>query len=249
MTDIDSPESVADAISSMPRPSLLVFDCDGVLAPLVDHADDSVLHDGVGELLTMLAARDGVTVAILSGRSLDGLAQFEFHESIVVAGSYGGERRGIGSPPLSDDETALLRRLDEIVVAAVDAAGDGAWVERKPTSVVVHVREAHPSRRADALDLARTLSAELVGHEVHEGSDVVELMARPTDKGAGLDRLRAEFDPASVLYVGDDVPDEDAFARLVGSRDIGVKVGGGETIAQFRLEGPAAVRTLLDHLT
>lgn len=248
MKDTDSPESVAQQILAMPKPALLVFDCDGVLAPLVDHADDSVLHDGVGDLLARLAEQDGVTVAILSGRSLDGLAQFDFHEAIAVAGSYGGERRGVGSPALSDEEAKLLARLDEIVVAAADAAGDGAWVERKPTSVVVHVREAHPSHRATALDLARTLSAELSGHEVHEGSDVVELMARPADKGAGLDRLRQEFGAVSVLYIGDDVPDEDAFARLVGP-DVGVKVGHGDTVAAFRLADPAAVRALLTHLT
>jgi trehalose-phosphatase len=77
----------------------------------------------------------------------------------------------------------------------------------------------------------------------------VELMARPTDKGAGLDRLRDEFGAAAVFYIGDDVPDEDAFARLVGPDDVGVKVGPGDTAAAFRLADPAAVRALLTHLT
>ena len=249
MTDIDSPDTVAGRIASMPTPALLVFDCDGVLAPLVDHADDSVLHRGVGDLLARLATHDGVTVAVLSGRSLDGLAQFDFHTSIVVAGSYGGERRGLGLAPLTLEEAKLLARLDDIVVAAADEAGVGAWVERKPTSVVVHVREAEPERRRAALELARTLSADLDGHELHEGSDVVELMARPGDKGAGIDRLRAEFDAASVLYVGDDVPDEDAFARLVGPSDVGVKVGAGDTAAGLRLADPAAVHAMLTQLT
>lgn len=246
--DFAAVETVAHAIAAMPLPRLLVFDCDGVLAPLVDHADDSVLLDGVGELLGGLARSGDTTVAILSGRSLDGLAQFNFDDDVVVAGSYGGERRGIGTPELSDNETQLLRRLDEITVEAAAVAGDGAWVERKPTSVVVHVREADPARREEALGLARKRSAELIGHELHEGGNVVELMARPTNKGVGLDRLRAEFGASSVLYVGDDVPDEAAISRLTAAGDVGIKIGTGTTGATFRLADPAAVRSLLSTL-
>ncbi|MFK8022776.1 MAG: trehalose-phosphatase [Ilumatobacter sp.] len=241
----DAPSEVAELISAMPRPALLVFDCDGVLAPLVDHADDSQLMEGTGELLATLARRDDTTVAILSGRSLAGLAQFDFDESIVVAGSYGGERRGFGTPELSDAESTLLARLDEITVEAAELAGTGAWVERKPTSVVVHVREAGPEHRAGALEHARTRGSAVTGSEVHEGDNVVELMARPIDKGAGLDRLRDDLRAASVLYVGDDVPDERAFARLAGAHDVGVKVGPGDTVAGRRLAGPDEVREML----
>ncbi|MFT6763831.1 MAG: trehalose 6-phosphate phosphatase [Candidatus Aldehydirespiratoraceae bacterium] len=241
-------ETIARSIAAMPLPRLLVFDCDGVLAPLVDHADDSVLLDGIGDLLAKLARSGNTTVAILSGRSLKGLAQFNFDEAVVVAGSYGGERRGIGTPELNDDEVELLRRLDEITVEAAEVAGDGAWVERKPTSVVVHVREADPARRVDALRLARQRSAELLGHELHEGGNVIELMARPTDKGVGLDRLREECEATSVLYIGDDVPDEAAIARLTAAGDVSIKVGTGDTVATFRLADPAAVHSLLSAL-
>ncbi len=58
----------------------------------------------------------------------------------------------------------------------------------------------------------------------HEGSNVLELMTRDADKGTALDALRAEVGPASCVYIGDDVPDEDAFARL-GDGDLAVKVG------------------------
>ncbi len=107
LDQIDAVETVTDAITGLPRPLLLVFDCDGVLAPLIDHADDSVLNDGVGADLERLSEASDVTVAILSGRSLDGLAQFDFVDSIVVAGSYGGERRGADIEELSRRRAAL----------------------------------------------------------------------------------------------------------------------------------------------
>lgn len=241
----DPVEVVAEAIARLPRPLLLVFDCDGVLAPLTDHADDSTLTDGVGDDLARLADVDGVTVAILSGRSVDGLAQFDFADGIVVAGSYGGERRGVATDALTADERRLLAAADAIAVDAVEVAGPGAWVERKPTSVVIHVREADPDLGAKALAGARDAQSD--GHESHEGSNVLELMARPTDKGHGLRALRSEFEPAATVYVGDDVPDEDAFAVL-GAGDVSVKVGDAASVASHRLADPAAVSQLLRDL-
>lgn len=240
----DPPEDAVDlvvrAIADMAVPRLIVFDCDGVLAPLTDHADDSTLTNGVGDDLARLAGIDDVTVAILSGRSLGGLEQFEFAEKIAVAGSYGTERRGTVIDDLDEDEQRLLQALDAIAVQAAEQAGPGAWVERKPTSVVIHVREADPDRGRAAIASAWDAQTQLEGHECHEGSNVLELMARPTDKGHGLRSLRSEFDAAGTVYFGDDVPDEDAFAVL-GDGDVSVKVGSGSTSASHRLADPAAV--------
>jgi len=240
----DDPGGLASAIASLERPVLVAFDCDGVLAPLTDHADDSVLTAGIGADLARLAACDDVTVAILSGRSLDGLAQFGFDVGIEVSGSYGSERRGREGIELTESEADRLRAIDELLSEAAERAGDGAWVERKPASVVVHVREADPELATSALDWARREQSRLSGHVVHEGDNVLELMARPADKGSGLEALRHEFSPASCVYLGDDEPDEGAFARL-GPGDIGIKVGTGATIAGHRVADPAAIRELL----
>ena len=62
-----------------------------------------------------------------------------------------------------------------------------------------------------------------------------------------LDRLRAQVAAEGVLYAGDDVTDENAFAVLRPG-DVGVKVGEGETLAAYRLPDPAAVQQLLRHL-
>jgi trehalose-phosphatase len=244
---LSEPVELAHELAILPRPVLFAFDCDGVLAPLTDHADNSVLTRGVGKLLADLSGVDDVDVAVLSGRSLDGLGQFGFAPSIHVSGSYGGERRGRDRPVLSDEEQQRLRQLDELAVAATDRAGDGAWVERKPTSVVIHVREADAASGRAAIDWARERQAEFDGHTCHEGDNVLELMTRPADKGAGLDGLRSEFDVATCVYVGDDVPDEDAFARLTDA-DVGIKVGSGPTRASHRLADTGSVEEMLERL-
>jgi trehalose 6-phosphate phosphatase len=240
----EDPVELARSIDALARPLLLVLDCDGVLAPLTDHADNSTLTPGVGADLTRLAGSDDLTVAVLSGRSLAGLSQFGFDDSIEVWGSYGAERRGHGHVDLTHEEAERLRSLDALLSQAAERAGDGAWIERKPTSVVVHVREADPRRGREALDWALQRQRELHGHTCHEGSNVLELMTRDADKGTALDALRTEVGAASCVYVGDDVPDEEAFARL-GKDDLSVKVGDGDTVASRRLADPHAVRSML----
>lgn len=242
--DTDAPESVAADVLALDDPTLVVFDCDGVLAPLVAHADDSVLLDGVRELLGELARTSPLDVAVLSGRSLDGLVQFDFPADVLVVGSYGGERRDHVAQPLDDVETVRLAELEAIATAALETAGDGAWIERKPASVVLHVFEADDERGERALAEMAEAQPAVDGSHAHTGHMVFELMARPTDKGAAIEGLRADHRPASIVYLGDDVPDEDAFATL-GSGDLGIKVGPGSTAADRRLADPAAVRDFL----
>jgi trehalose-phosphatase len=247
----DDPREVAAAIDALEPPRLLVCDCDGVLAPLVDHADDSRLLDGVGDLLHQLATStpwngvaDDLNVAVLSGRSLAGLAQFDFAADVIVVGSYGGERRSRDPEPLTAAES---QRLDDLVAAAEAAcelAGEGAWVEHKPASVVLHVRTADPESGQRALDSLAEAQPAITGSTAHHGSNVLELMARPTDKGTALQNLRRDEDAATVIYIGDDVPDEDAFAVL-GPDDLSIKVGPGASRAFRRLADPEAVRELL----
>lgn len=250
----DEPDDVAGDIAGLARPGALVLDCDGVLAPLTDHADDSVLLEGVHDLLDRLgavASDHELTVAVLSGRSLEGLAQFDLPDGLEVLGSYGGERRGRAPLELSSDERSRLGHLDAAAESARLVAGDGAWIERKPASVVLHVRQADPDLGAAALARLQELQSQIDGSAAHHGSNVLEVLARPTDKGTALDALRAEIGVRSMVYLGDDVPDEDAFGRL-GDADLGVRIGPGETQATRRLRDPEAVRRmlrcLLDHL-
>ena len=214
---------------------------------MTDHADDSVLSDGVLALLTSLS-RDGqthgVSVAILSGRSLDGLAQFDFPSTLTVLGSYGGEHRDRPTLALDDVESARFDALDDAAQIALVTAGDGAWIERKPASLVLHVRQAEASAGSAGLRQLAELQKAIPGSDAHAGNDVLEVLARPNDKGSALERLRSEEEPGSMVYLGDDVPDEDAFAVL-GDRDLSIKVGPGATRAGRRLDGPDAVTELL----
>ena len=79
------------------------------------------------------------------------------------------------------------------------------------------------------------------------GKDVLELAVTDADKGAALVRLRGELGADAVLYLGDDVTDEDAF-RALGDDGVTIKVGDGDTVAAHRVPDLDGVRAVLERL-
>lgn len=243
---IDS-EELAERVRPLLDRALLGFDVDGVLAPLVHHADDAHLSPGVHTSLERLAER--TTIAILSGRSLDDLERlFTFPVGVHVIGSHGLEIRGADGVTLDADEQHTFDQLELLGRKAVAAAGDGAWLEYKPASVVVHTRGADPSLAAPATEAVSRLAAMIVGAQVKPGHHVVELLARSASKGDSLLALAHRLGRSPLVFFGDDVTDEDAF-ELMSEHDISVRVGGGSTVARLRLGGPDDVAAMLEHLT
>lgn len=241
-----TPAHLAEHVAATLPKGLVAFDVDGVLAPLVDHADDAALLPGVGHALTELAARNAV--AIVSGRSLESLERlFSFPDDVHVIGSHGLEARGRAAPDLDDDERYTFEQLEIIGERGVLAAGEGAWLERKPASVVLHTREAAPELSEPAVRAVTNLARMIDGATVKPGSHVVELLARSTTKGAALLELAARLGRAPITFLGDDVTDEEAF-RMLGDDDITVRVGDGDTAARFRLAGPLEVAAFLTAL-
>jgi trehalose-phosphatase len=188
--------------------------------------------------------------ALVSGRSRHDLAEVSGAQPsthLLLVGSHGAEVDADGPAGLDD---AARSRLADVTAVLEDVARHhrGAHLERKPASVVLHTRLIDDERAAaQAEQEALTLLDGRAGVHVTPGKRVVEAAVVPTGKGAALLRVRDARAADGVLYVGDDVTDEDAFAVL-GPDDVGVKVGGGDTLAAYRVPDPGAVRDLLDLL-
>lgn len=245
-TDL-APDQLAELVRPHLADGLVAFDVDGVLAPIVAHADDSRLSPDVHDLLASLATR--TTVGIVSGRALESLERlFAFPDELHVFGSHGLEERGEPADALDDDEQYTFEQLEIIASRGVEAAGDGAWLEYKPASVVLHVREADPERSTPVVEAVTNLARMIDGAQITPGSGVVELLARTASKGSALLTLAERTGSAPIVYLGDDVTDEDAFT-VMGDADVSVRVGPGDSSARYRIADPTAVVDLLRALT
>jgi trehalose 6-phosphate phosphatase len=238
------PADLADALDVVARrrPLLVATDYDGVLARLRDVPSEAVPEPGVAEILTRLAAVDGVTVALISGRGVEDLRTTSgFTGPYRWIGSHGAEYDGPLTGELAAHRDALARRLQPVV-----AGTPGARLEVKPASVAVHVRQvADPAAGAAVLQRARSVADPSL--TLKPGKDVLEIAVTDADKGSALRRLRRDLGAAAALYIGDDVTDEDGF-RALEPGDVPVKVGPGETAARYRVadtDGALAVLTAL----
>ncbi|MFC4946806.1 trehalose-phosphatase [Pseudonocardia sp. GCM10023141] len=225
---------------------LVALDFDGVLAPIVPVPSDARPLPAAAAAIGSLATLPDTTVVLVSGRGLADLAAVSgFGVPIRMVGSHGAEFDD-GATVLDDEQRARLDRLLAEVHALADAE-PGVTLEAKPAGIAVHVRNAEPAVGARVLDAVRAGPAARPGIEITPGKEVLDLAVLQVSKGIAVDALRARLEADAVLFVGDDVTDESAFVRL-GPGDLGVKVGDGETAAQFRVAEPSDVADLLRHL-
>ncbi len=242
---VDDPELLSRIEELSRTPVLLVAcDYDGTVAPIVDDPMKAVPLRETSVALRSLALLPQTHVAVISGRSLRDLAALSrLPAEIHLVGSHGSEF-DIDFALELDHELRERRRhlLDEL--AAVAEEVPGVILERKPASVAVHYRRVDPGKIPDLLARVARIADRVGDLTVRHGKQVCELLLIPTDKGAALDTVRKKVGATTVVFIGDDVTDEDAFATLHGP-DVGVKVGPGDTIAAYRVPDPAAVARLL----
>jgi trehalose-phosphatase len=230
------PAQLRRALIQLARtPRLLVAcDYDGTLAPIVEDPDKALPRAESVGALRALAGLTGTTAAVISGRALRDLAILSrLPAEVHLVGSHGSEFDVGFVHELPSTATELLLRLTSELEKLVTNA-DGVALEVKPASVAVHVRRAEPTVGGQVLDAVRTGPATWAGVHVTEGKAVIELAVVRTDKGQALDVLRHQVGATAAVFVGDDVTDERAFARLHGP-DLGIKVGPGKTLARYRI--------------
>jgi trehalose 6-phosphate phosphatase len=225
-------------------PHLLVAsDFDGTLAPIVSKPADARPLPGAAEAFLALAGLPSTTVALVSGRALSTLRELSsMPPPVHLVGSHGAE---FDTGFAHDIDKELLNRIIA-ELTEIAANRPGVTVEPKLASVALHVRNASAADGSDALDAARA-AARAWDAEVTAGKAVLEFAVISTDKGEAIDIIRDRDGATAVVFFGDDVTDEKAFRRMRKS-DVGVKVGPGDTLAQYRVESPEDVATALTYL-
>ncbi len=244
MTDLLGPEGRDELRRVAAARSLLAFDFDGTLAPIVRRAGDAAMRPHTRALLAAVAAR--WPCAVVSGRARADLRpRFAGVPVRWLIGNHGAE--GLLEPREARRMRGVVREWRDLVAARV-AAMPGVLLEDKKLSLSVHYREAP---RPDGARLAvLDAVADLRGARVVEGKRVVNVvLASAPNKGSALAHLVGAAHPERVMFAGDDDTDEDAFDREVGVPFTTVRVGiRGPSRAKFFLFGQDAMDRLLEIL-
>ncbi|PXY31119.1 trehalose-phosphatase [Prauserella muralis] len=246
MTAEALPAELRRAIMQIARtPRLLVAcDYDGTLAPIMENPDEARPRPESVGALRSLASLHETTAAVISGRALRDLATLSRLPSEVhLVGSHGSEF-DIGFVHELDAEARNLHRRVEAELDRIVDGAPGAALEVKPASIAVHVRRASREDARRIIEQVHGGPCTWDGVSTTDGKEVVELSVVQTNKGKALDTLRHQVGATAAVFIGDDVTDEKAFARLSGP-DLGIKVGDGESAAQYRVPDTEQVATVL----
>jgi trehalose-phosphatase len=218
-------------------PLLCIAAFDGVLAPYEAHPADATLPAARRERIAALMRDNECVVGIMSGRALDDLIpRVGLGPSAFYIGLHGLETLGPGLTRRSETIGAFEVLFDDIAagVAPQVAKVEGAWLEHKGGVLALHTSGA---ASADAVWLRFHLlnaAAPLVNSEtvrVFRGRDVLELLPNNRESRA---RAIATVRDALVhrcgsrvftVYIGPDVPDDDAVVA-VAPPDAAITVAG-----------------------
>jgi len=257
-------EAVADRLAHSPL--LVALDIDGTLAPIAPTPAQAAVPPVTRRTLERLTRLPHVHVVFVTGR-----AATDGRQLVAVANSWTIGNHGVEvvDPAGALRVNAAAEAYAPVVARAVRLLRDrlaeypGVLVEDKTWTLSVHVRLAEdavvPNVERVVAAVARELGLrELQGKkifelrppiDIHKGIALLELAAT-------LGVMRADVMTGSLVYVGDDRTDEDAFRVLppppahvltvhVGSAEL---PDGQQTIAELLLADPAAVHEFLEWL-
>lgn len=233
----------------MPHPpapngaAALFLDIDGTLLDFAVNPHpviDPVLR---ADLATLYARLDGA-VALVSGRPVATLDELFGWHGRAVAGVHGADlRTPDGKHHYAGDPAAFARVRER--AAELAAAAPDVWLEDKRVGLGLFYQDSPAHAEAIAHELLKLAGERYI---LIHGKRGVELRAAEVDKGVALDALMATapFNGRTAWMLGDDAPDENAFARANAAGGISVVVGDHRpTHARYTLRNPAATRAWL----
>lgn len=247
-------EELASLVAGTPL--LVLLDIDGTLCDIVTDPGGAVVPESTQRTIARLAAAPSVRVALVTGRAVREARRMVHVPGVPIIGNHGLEwldAAGDARPIEGWDAVApRMRRAHEALVAHVSRI-PGAVLEDKTYSLTVHYRNVDAALAAALRDDVRRIAT---AHELRtaDGKCIVNVLPPiDVDKGHAALRLAresgADAPPASILFAGDDVTDENAFRAL--SREmphavtVRVAASVAPTAARFRIPSPSALASTL----
>lgn len=221
--------------------TLLAFDYDGTLAPIVERPEEAAIRAATRRLLTRVAAL--YPCVVISGRAI--------HDVSARVASL-GLRGVVGNHGLEPWKATkrIHRRVREwrpLFERALDGES-GVELEDKSYSLAVHYRRSRRKKRVRRL--VEEAAAGLDKVRLIGGIEVINIVpADAPHKGIALERERRRLGCDTAIYVGDDETDEDVFALDQPGRLLSIRVGpSAASRADYYIESQAEIDQLLSLL-
>jgi trehalose 6-phosphate phosphatase len=242
--------AVNDELYRVPRFSrdwALFLDVDGTLLDIAPHPAAVRVDAALRQLLGRLCAAAGGALALVSGRSVTDVEALFAPLKLCVAGQHGAERRDFAGRLHRQVRQPVGLRVAADQLGRFVAERPGLVLENKGLNIAVHYRNSPGHERELADEFARVIAELGEDFELQAGKMVFELKPAGQSKGAAIAQFMREdpFRGRVPVFVGDDLTDESGFAVANKLGGHSIKVGAGDSRAEWRLPDPDGVRAWL----
>ena len=233
---------------------IFFLDYDGTLSPIVDRPELAVMSEEMRDVVKRLSKK--FTVAIVSGRMREDVEKLVGIEGLIYAGSHGFDISGPGISMIEPRAKEMIPLIAETIKRLSEQLGSikGILIEEKKFSVAVHYRLVEESYLSRIKDCVNEIIQDNKSLRLMSGKKVFEILpAIDWDKGRAVrwitQALGISWTEASVIYIGDDTTDEDAF-RVIRTRGTGILVSENprDSAADFRLSSTEEVKNLFSEI-
>jgi trehalose 6-phosphate synthase/phosphatase len=231
---------------------LVLLDYDGTLVDYQRSPLDAVPSRQLLGFLLRLNALPQTRLLIITGRAFAEIDGFIGDLPIDIIAEHGAMvRENRHWHELVEDDGHWKKEIGPVLDRFATAC-PGSFVEEKRFSMAWHYRNAAEEK---GISDSRAVIAALqeitgrLGLKITDGNKVVEVKKQGIDKGMGVRYALQQGVYDFALAIGDDKTDEDMFAALVNNKHaFTIKVGIGDTLAQYRLDNVPQVIALLNEL-
>lgn len=235
----------------------LFLDFDGTLAPIADTPQQASMPQESRRLLYELSKKEGIKLAIISGRSLRDVKNMVALDGLIYSGNHGLEIEGPKikyANPVFFKYRKLFREIYRDLKNKLSGI-KGVLIEDKGLTLSVHYRLVE---KKDITAVKTIVRESLIMYtiknkaKIKTGKKVFEITP-PVEWDKGkivlwlLAREQFKGNPNKIIpvYIGDDTTDEDAF-RALKNRGISVVVGKrSSSSAEYYLNDHRSVLKLL----
>ncbi|MBT1708392.1 bifunctional alpha,alpha-trehalose-phosphate synthase (UDP-forming)/trehalose-phosphatase [Fulvivirgaceae bacterium PWU5] len=230
---------------------LLLLDYDGTLVPFSKNPILAMPDRNLIELLTRLASDTRNDVTIISGRDGKSLQEWFGALPINLVSEHGaGIRLKNCAWQYGQDIDQSWKSFIRPMLDAFSQRSPGSFVEDKLHTLVWHYRNVNAElgfiRSRELLDNLHHLVRNANLH-VLDGNKVIEIRVSGIDKGVVAKKFTDDGKYDFILALGDDKTDEDMF-RVLSDKAYTLKIGPGQTTAQYYLTDQREVIQLLEKL-
>jgi trehalose-phosphatase len=238
-----NPASIQKIKNFLHKGSILLFDYDGTLSPIVKNPHAAKVPKTSLKYLKRLQKNHPIFV--LTGRSVRDTQMRlpnEFHNNILG-------NHGIESSFLSNK---LKKKLPVIVdqwhLAFSDLSIRGLYIENKKLSLSIHYRRSANKKKAQEL-IQKTIDSLSPKPRVFHGKEIYNLLPNINwNKGTVSKKILKQYSNQKAIFIGDDVNDEDVF-EIKSSYLLGIRVGRSKkSKAQIYLKNQKEMSSFLEYL-